>query len=158
MPLDILRKNIINLLEADEAHVSPKDALAKLPNDKQGVKPPGFVHSVWQLLEHIRIAQWDIIQFCINPKHKSPNYPQEYWPKTEAPLTSKSWDNSVKNFLHDLKKLKTIVKNQKIDLLKPLPHTPQLTLIEEIFLIANHNSYHLGQIVMLRKALGIWKS
>jgi hypothetical protein len=119
----------------------------------RGVKPEGAPHTPWQLLEHIRIAQWDILEFSKSGKHKSPKWPDEYWPKTAAPPTDKAWDKSVKQVMADLDAICDLVRDPKHDLTAQLPHGDGQTLLREVLLVADHNSYHLGQLVMVRRIL-----
>jgi len=119
----------------------------------RGVKPEGAPHTPWQLLEHIRIAQWDILEFSKSGKHKSPKWPDEYWPKTAAPPTDKAWDKSVKQVMADLDAICDLVRDPKHDLTAQLPHGDGQTLLREVLLVADDNSYHLGQLVMVRRIL-----
>ncbi|MBZ5508919.1 MAG: DinB family protein [Acidobacteriia bacterium] len=150
---DPLRQHLINLLTKAEAHVDLENSLTDFPRELRGVKPEGAPHTPWQLLEHIRIAQWDILEFSKSGKHKSPKWPDEYWPKTEAPPTDKSWDKSVKQVLADLDAMCELVRDPKHDLTAKLPHGDGQTLLREALLVADHNAYHLGQLVMVRRIL-----
>ena len=128
------------------------------PSRLRGVKPPGAPHTAWQLLEHMRMAQWDILEFSRNAKHKSPPWPEGYWPKTEAPPKAASWNNSLRSFRADLKAMAKLVADKKTDLFAKIPHGTGQTILREAMLIADHNSYHLGQMVLLRRLLGTWKA
>ena len=150
---DPLRQHLINLLTKAEAHVDLESSLTDFPRELRSVKPEGAPHTPWQLLEHIRIAQWDILEFSKSGKHKSPKWPDEYWPKTAAPPTDKAWDKSVKQVLADLDAICDLVRDSKNDLIAKLPHGDDQTLLREVLLVADHNSYHLGQLVMLRRIL-----
>lgn len=150
---DPLRQHLINLLTKAEAHVDLESSLTGFPRELRGLKPEGAPHTPWQLLEHIRIAQWDILEFSKSGKHKSPKWPDEYWPKTEAPPTDKSWDKSVKQVLADLDAMCELVRDPKHDLTAKLPHGDGQTLLREALLVADHNAYHLGQLVMVRRIL-----
>jgi hypothetical protein len=151
--IDPLRQHVINLLTKAEAHVDLESSLKDFPHKLRGAKPEGAPYTPWQLLEHIRIAQWDILEFSKNAKHKSPKWPEGYWPQTEAPPDSKAWDESVKQLLADLKAMCDLVGDPKHDLLAPFPHSDGQTLLREALLLADHNAYHLGQIVLLRRIL-----
>jgi hypothetical protein len=151
-----LRAHLIYLLEGGGAHISFDDALANMPEDVRGKTPPGLDHSVWDLLEHMRIAQWDILEFSKNGKHKSPKWPDEYWPKAGEKPAGAQWNESVRKFQADLKSMRDFVKNPKTDLFAKLPWGDGQTILREALLIADHNAYHLAQIVDARKVLGSW--
>jgi DinB superfamily len=151
--IDPLRQHVISLLTKAEAHVDLESSLKDFPRELRGRKPEGAPHTPWQLLEHIRIAQWDILEFSRATKHKSPKWPEEYWPKTEAPPSDKAWDASVKQTLADLKAMSDLVGDPKHDLFAPIPHGDGQTLLREALLVADHNAYHLGQLVMVRRSL-----
>lgn len=148
-----LREHIVNLLIKGEAHVDVSSELRDFPRKLRGSKPEGAPHTPWQLLEHMRIAQWDILQFSVDAKHVSPKWPEGYWPETEEPPSDKAWDKSVKDFLTDLDKVCKLVRDPKRDLFAKIPHGTGQTLLREALLVADHNAYHLGQMVMVRKIL-----
>jgi hypothetical protein len=128
-------------------------SIKKFPSKLQGQKPKGSPHTPWQLLEHIRIAQWDILEFSKRAKHKSPKWPDEYWPKEEAPPSGKAWNKSVKQIQADLEAMVKLIGDPKKDLFAAIPHGDGQTLLREALLIADHNAYHLGQLVMVRRIL-----
>ncbi len=148
-----LRRRLINLLTKAEAHVDAGSELKSFPRHLRGRKPEGAPHTPWQLLEHMRIAQWDILRFSVDPKHVSPKWPEGYWPETEAPPGGKAWTQSVRQFLDDLKEMCKVVRDPRRDLYAPIPHGEGQTLLREALLVADHNAYHLGQIVMARRIL-----
>jgi len=148
---------LIETLQSRGAHASFDSAVAGFPAKRVGEKPSGAPHTAWQLLEHMRIAQWDILEFSRNAKHKSPDFPSGYWPKEEAPTSATAWDKSVREFRTDLKAMQDLVANPKSDLYAPFPWGDGQTLLREALLLADHNSYHLGQLVTLRRMLGAWK-
>ena len=150
-----LRKWLVWLLEEGGAHASFEQATKGLAPRLQGVKPAGLPHSAWQLLEHLRLAQWDILEFSRNPKHVSPKWPEGYWPKSEKPPKSDSWAKSVKSFLADRRAMVGLIK--KADLFTPFAHGDGQNLLREALLLADHNAYHIGELVLLRRALGAWK-
>jgi hypothetical protein len=152
----ILREHLAKALDWNEGHVDWKTALADFPAKHRGTRPPGASHSAWELLEHARIAQWDILEFSRNPKHVSPDFPAGYWPKAPAPPDAAAWDKSVKDFHRDSQEMQKLVTDPRTDLATPLPHGSGQTILREALLIADHNSYHLGQIVLLRRLLGAW--
>jgi DinB superfamily len=151
--LDPVRQHISDLLIKAEAHISLREALKDFPIKLRGSKPEGGPHTPWQLLEHIRIAQRDILEFSRSAKHKSPKWPDEYWPKTEAPPSATAWDKSVKQVLADLEAMNKLIADPKGDLTARIPHGEGQTLLREALLVADHSSYHLGQLVMLRRIL-----
>jgi len=149
----ILRRQLLDAIRGHQAHIEFSAAVKDFPPELQGAKPPGAPHSAWQLLEHLRIAQSDILEFSRNPSHKSPKWPEGYWPDTEAPPDAKAWAESVAGFERDAKALGALVKDPKSDLFQALPHGEGQTLLREALLVASHNSYHLGQLVFLKKIL-----
>ncbi len=152
----VLREHLKRLLAGREAHADWKSALKGVPAKLRGAKPAGAPHSLWEILEHTRLAQWDILEFSRDAKHVSPDWPSGYWPKTPAPATSTDWDKSVKVFLQDLDEMVKLVMNPKIDLAAPIPHGSGQTILREALLVADHNSHHLGQFIFLRRLLNSW--
>lgn len=152
-PIDQLRPHLVNLLTQAEAHVDIESSLRNFPVKLRGRKPDGSPHSPWQLLEHMRIAQWDILKFTLDPKHKSPHWPEGYWPKTETPPDEKAWDGSVEQFIADLKAVCEFVRDPLCDLFAAIPHGDGQTYLREALLVADHNAYHLGQLVLTRRIL-----
>lgn len=151
-----LREHVVSLLKGGGAHVHFMDGIDGFPDAKRGAYVEGLPHTAWQLLEHVRIAQWDILQFSRDPKHVSPGFPEGYWPKTPVPADGGAWHNSIEAFLRDLQELIKLVKNPKVNLFAKIPHGEGQTVLREALLVADHNSYHLGQLVDLRRALGAW--
>jgi hypothetical protein len=151
-----LREHLVNLLKGGGAHVHFMDAIDGFPEAKRGAFMEGMRHTGWQLLEHVRIAQWDILEFSRNAKHVSPGFPEGYWPKTPVPPDDQAWDKTVKAFQHDLQEMIKLVKNPKTDLFAKIPHGDGQTILREALTLADHNAYHLGQLVDVRRALGAW--
>jgi hypothetical protein len=151
-----LREHLVSLLKGGGAHVHFEDALDGFPARKRGVFAKGLPHTGWQLLEHVRIAQWDILQFSRNPKHVSPPFPGGYWPKTPVPLSDAAWEKSVREFKRDLSEMIKLVKNPRTNLFAKLPWGDGQTVLREALVAADHNAYHLGEMVYLRRALGAW--
>ena len=151
-----LRQHLLYLLRDGGAHASFDHAVRGFPAKLRGVKPPGAEHTAWQILEHMRIAQWDILEFSRNPKHVSPKFPAGYWPKSAAPPNAAAWTRSVASFRADLKAVQKLVENPKTDLFAPIPHGDGQTILREVLLVADHNAYHLGELVLLRRLLGAW--
>jgi hypothetical protein len=151
-----LRDHLIKLLSSRQAHVDLDTAFADLPRELQGRKSEALSFTPWQLLEHMRIAQWDILEFSRDPKHVSPEFPAGYWPVTEAPLEAGSWDASVARFRSDLEAMSDLVSDPTTDLFATIPHGTGQTILREALLIADHNAYHLGQLVLVRRGLDCW--
>jgi hypothetical protein len=156
-----LRKHVLALLVSSEAHLSFDDAIAGFAPEQRGVRPPGAAHTAWQLLEHLRICQWDILEFSRNPRHVSPSWPDGYWPASEAPPSDAAWQKSIAAFHADLRAMQKLVADRKRDLFARVNHPEargQHTLLREALLLADHNAYHVGQLVLLGRLLGIRSS
>ena len=152
-----LREHVLYLLRGGGAHLDFEKAIAGLPPELRGAKLPGQPHTPWRLLEHLRIAQWDILRFCVDPKHVSPAFPEGYWPPGDAPPDPAAWDRSVEAFRADLRAVQGLVADPATDLYAPLPHGQGQTAMREALLVADHNAYHLGQLVIVRRLLGAWR-
>jgi hypothetical protein len=153
----VLRLQLQTSLGGHGAHLEWKMALGGLAPRLRGIRVPGAPYSAWELLEHARIAQWDILEFCRNPKHVSPDWPSGYWPKSPAPANDQTWNKSVKLFESDTKALKKLVGDPKTDLFEPIAHGTGQNILREALLVIDHNSYHLGEFVLLRRLLGSWR-
>ena len=151
-----LREQVVYLLKGGGAHVHFMDALDGFPAGKYGTFANGLPHTGWQLLEHARLAQWDILEFSRNPKHVSPPFPAGYWPKTPSPANDEAWNESVAAFQRDLEAMVRLVREQRTDLFAKIPHGQGQSILREALVLADHNAYHLGQLVYLRRALGAW--
>lgn len=151
-----LREHLLKLLSTGGAHLGLDEALEDLPAELRGRKAPGIAHTVWQLVEHLRIAQEDILEFSRRADYVSPAWPEGYWPESEAPPSDEAWDQSLDAIHRDLQAMKDLVADPRNDLYAKLPWGTGQTLLREAMLVADHNAYHLGQIVTLRQALGAW--
>ena len=151
-----LREHLLYLLRGGGAHLHFDAAVAGLPPTLRGARPPGIPHTPWRLLEHLRLAQWDILEFSRNPKHVSPEFPAGYWPEGDAPPEDTAWNHSVAACRADLKAMQDLVADPKTDLFARIPHGDGQTVLREALLLADHNAYHLGQLVVVRRALGAW--
>jgi DinB superfamily len=151
-----LRKHIVDLLSGRGAHVHFDRAIEGLPVDAYGECPNGAEHSPWEIVEHMRIAQWDILEFCRNADHVSPDWPAGYWPENSAPLNESAWSESVAAFRADLEAMMELVRDPGSDLFTPVPHGDGQTLLREALLVADHNAYHLGEFVVIRRLLRSW--
>ena len=155
---DPLRSHLVRLLDWDEAHVGFDKAIEGIPANQRGSHTAGFEHTPWQLVEHMRVAQKDLLDFCVNSKYTHAlKWPQDYWPRSPGPPRARAWNESVANLKADREKLKRLVQDAHVDLFRTVP-TGQgtQTYLRAILLVADHNAYHLGQLVALRQALGIW--
>ena len=152
-----LREHLINLLTGSHAHADFEAAIRNFPAELRGKRPDGADHSPWQLVEHLRIAQGDILEFSRDAKHVSPDWPGGYWPANPEPPDEKAWDKSVRAFRKDLKTFCALISDPATDLYAKIPHGDGQTILREALLIADHNAYHVGQIVLVRKMLGQWK-
>ena len=152
-----LRKQLIELLRGRGAHADFDEAIEGLPEALRGASAKDPPFTPWRLLEHLRLAQWDILEFSRNPKHKSPAWPEGYWPEADAPPNSGAWDASVAAFRRDLGEMEKLVRDPSSDLFTPFSWGQGQTLLREAMLVADHNSYHAGQLILLRRVLGAWK-
>jgi hypothetical protein len=152
----IIRKELLALLSGGNAHMEFNEAVDRFPMAQINRKAPNVPYSPWHLLEHMRIAQWDILEFIRNPEHESPAYPQGYRPHPDRHADAAQWRKTVNNFRKDLKALENLVKNTKADLFGPIPHAKGYTLFREILVVADHNAYHIGEFAMLRQFLDLW--
>ena len=150
-----LRTHLRRLLDWQDAHVSFDAAVKGITLDLRGVAPEGLPYTPWQLLEHLRLAQLDILEFCRNPGYVEPP-PQWYWPPTAGPPTAEAWDESVAGFKKDLAAVKEIAANDAIDLFEEIPHGNGQTYLRELLFVADHNAYHVGELVAVGRMLGIW--
>lgn len=151
-----LREHLVYLLTEGGAHVGFESAIAEFPPHLWGAKIDGVPHTPWHLLEHLRICQWDILEFSRNSGHVSPEFPQGYWPDSDSPPDDLAWDRSVHAFRHDLEEMVKLVTNPATDLFAPIPHGDGQTILRESLLIADHNAYHIGQLIILRRGLHAW--
>jgi len=156
-PQKPLREHLLYVLKGEGAHAPFNQAVKDFPAKLRGQKVGNFPHTAWMLLEHLRLAQLDILEFSRNQKHVSPPWPEGYWPKTEAPPNASAWDDSIKAFRKDLQEMEDLVSDAKTDLYAKIPWGEGQTVLREALLVADHNAYHIGQLVMLRRLLGAWE-
>jgi uncharacterized damage-inducible protein DinB len=152
---DALRSLLSKLLDWEDAHLSIDAAVEGIPPGSRGTRPEGAPHSAWQLLEHLRICQRDILEFCRNPAYVELKF-EDYWPPTVAPPTATAWEESVGHFRRDRDALKELASDSSVDLFASIPHGTGQTYLRELALVADHNAYHVGQLVLLRRLLGVW--
>jgi hypothetical protein len=152
-----LREHLVKLLTGSEAHADFEAAVKGMPAELRGKTPEGAEHSPWQLVEHLRLAQWDILDFSTNPDYKTLKWPEDYWPKSPAPPSDKAWSESINSFRADLKAMCDLVSDPSTDLYAKIPHGDGQTILREALLVADHNAYHVGQLILVRRLLGAWK-
>ncbi len=152
-----LRQHVVSLLTSGDAHPNFDTVVKEMPPAFRGKKPDGAEHSPWQVLEHLRIALWDILEFARDAKHQSPEFPQGYWPSTQSPPDENAWDRSVASFRSDLEALIKLVSDEKTDLFARIPHGTGQTVLRQALVAADHNAYHLGELVLLRRELKAWE-
>jgi DinB superfamily len=153
---DPLRQMLGRVLSWEDAHVSFDTAVSTLPRELQGRTPPGLPYSPWQLLEHLRITQHDILEFCINPEYEELAWPDDYWPKRAEPPSADAWTASVAAYNEDRDALVKLAANPKVDLFAKVPAGTTQTYLRELLLVADHTAYHVGELVVVRRALGAW--
>lgn len=153
---DLLRTHVLRLLDWEDAHVGFDAAVAGLHPSQRGVRPPGLPFSAWEILEHLRIAQADILDFCVNPAYEERKWPDDYWPASEAPPSDEAWDRSIAGFRRDREELRRLGADTAVDLFARIPHGTGQTYLRELLLVADHNAYHVGQLVAVRRLLGAW--
>jgi hypothetical protein len=153
---DPLRQQLVRLLESSEAHATTDAALADLAPALRGKRPAGLPHSPWELLEHIRITQNDILDFCGNPDYEELEWPADYWPMSATPPAPGSWDASIEQYHADRDALRALAENSTIDLFARIPHGDGQTYLRELLLVADHTAYHVGQLVLVRRLLDAW--
>jgi hypothetical protein len=152
-----VRRHVLSLLRGGHAHVRVDEALKNFPEPLRGRKVRGVPHTAWELLEHMRIAQWDILEFSRNPAHVSPEFPEGYWPASSIPPNRTAWAKAARAFMNDMEEMIRLVKDPATDLFAAIPHGQGQTVLREALLVADHNAYHIGQMVLLRRMLGAWQ-
>lgn len=152
----IVREHLLSLLKGDNAHMTFKDATANFPEKAMNTTFPNGTYTPWDLLEHIRITQWDILNFIQNPNYKEMSWPNDYWPPKDKKATKKDWEDTLKQFEKDSKELGKIVSDSKIDLYAKISHGSGQTVFREILLVADHNAYHIGEFAIIRQVMGTW--
>jgi uncharacterized damage-inducible protein DinB len=150
------RENLVELLSGGHGHVTLEDALSGLKPENRHARPAKNTHTIWEELEHMRLAQEDIVRYTLDPKWQSPEFPVGYWPTQTTSLTDARWVATVTGFNSDLEELIALVRDTRIDLTQRIPHGEWRTYLRQVLLTADHNAYHLGQVVQTRKLLGDW--
>lgn len=152
-----LRTLLQKFLDFADAHVGFDAAVAGIPLRLRGKRPAGAPHSPWELVEHMRLAQFDILDFCVNPKYKEHRWPDDYWPSSRGPNSDADWKKSIAQFRRDRRALQRLAADESLDLAATIPHGSGQTYLRELVLVADHNAYHVGQLILVRQLLGIWK-
>jgi hypothetical protein len=152
-----LREHLVYLLRGGGAHLSFDKAVAGIPAAIRGRKPRGLPFTPWRLLEHMRIAQWDILEFSRDADHVSPKWPEGYWPRKDGPASEAAWRKSVREFRRDLRAMEVLVADPATSLFERITWGDGQTVLREALLVADHNAYHLGQFVVVRRLLGTWR-
>jgi len=154
----VVREQLLSLLRGGNAHMNFDQAVADFPIQNINSKPPNVSYTPWYLLEHLRIAQWDILEFICDPKHVSPTWPEGYWPPENEEADQAKWEKTISNFQADMETLQDMVVDQQVDLYAPIPNAPDYTILREILLVADHNAYHIGEFAILRQVMDNWQS
>jgi len=152
-----LRQRLVVMLQGGKAHVTYDKAVARLPEELRGRRPRGLPYSPWQQVEHIRICQADILGYTRDPKHPALEWPDAYWPKDPAPTSRAAWDKSIAGYRADRQAFCDLVMDPRTDVLAPVPHDPEINVVHMVLLTAQHTSYHLGQLLVIRRLLDAWK-
>jgi hypothetical protein len=150
---EVLRRQLGAQLDGGQAYAPIEGAIRGFPVELAGRKPEGISHTPWEILEHMRIAQWDILRFTVDPDHVTPPWPDEHWPKSGVPGDSDEWHRCVETFLRELREVRDLAQDPKTDLFRRIPHGTGQTVLREILLVADHNAYHLGQLMLIRRAV-----
>jgi len=154
----VVREQLNHLLRGGNAHMTFDQTVADFPTEAINRQPPNIPYTPWHLIEHLRIAQWDILEFIRNPDHISPDWPVGYWPHPDQKAGWTQWENTIQLFQADLKALQDLVADPNTDLYAPIPHAPTYTIFREIVLVADHNAYHIGELAILRGVMGLWST
>lgn len=152
----VTREQLLALLRGRNAHMTFDDAVADFPMEHVNTRPPKVPYTPWHLLEHLRIAQWDILEFIRNPDHVSPEWPEGYWPPPDTETDAAGWHETIDAFRADLRAVQEIAKDPETNLFAPIPHAPDYTIFREILLVADHNAYHVGEFAILRQVMQTW--
>ena len=153
---DALRAQLAKILDWQDAHATFDTAVQGVPPEMRGRQPEGLPYSPWQLVEHLRITQWDILDFCRNAEYREPRWPDDYWPDRAEPPSADAWDESIRRYRADRDALKSLAADADVDLFARIPHGTGQTYLRELLLVADHAAYHVGQLVAVRRLLGIW--
>jgi len=151
-----LREHLLDLLTARQAHCTFEDAVAQMPSARRGERPEALPYSVWELVEHLRRAQHDILVYCRDPGYEMPDWPDDFWPDASAPPSDEAWAESLRQVEDDRAAVCDFVRDETLDLYDTVPSSDEHTYLREVMLVADHTAYHVGQIVTMRRQLGLW--
>jgi DinB superfamily len=154
---EAVREGVGQLLAWEDAHAGFDTAIAGIPADRRGAQPAGLPYSPWQLLEHLRRTQRDILDFCVNPDYRELSWPDDYWPPGAEPPSAAAWEDSIRQYRTDRSALQDLAANPGVNLLARIPHGNGQTYFRELVLAADHAAYHIGELVVVRRLLGIWE-
>lgn len=154
--IDALRAQLAAILDWQDAHATFDAAVDGIPPEMRGLQPEGLPYSPWQLVEHLRITQWDILDFCRNPDYQEIHWPDDYWPSDAEPPSADAWEESLRGYRTDREVLKAMAVDPNVDLFARIPHGSGQTYLRELLLVADHTAYHVGQLIAVRRLLGIW--
>jgi hypothetical protein len=157
-PNESLRSHLVRVLDWQDAHAGFDAVVDGIPPQRRGTAPAGLPYSAWQLVEHMRLAQRDILDFCRDRDYREPHWPDDYWPRAAAPESEEAWQRSLAAFRADREAMKRLAADPDVDLFAAIPHGTGQTYLREVLLVADHNAYHLGQLVMVRRLLGAWEA
>ena len=157
MSNDAVREHLGRALAWGDAHATFEDAVADIPADLRGRQPEKVPYSPWQLVEHLRITQRDILEFCVNADYQEMKWPDDYWPDSTSPPSPAAWDQSIRAFKEDRQALQKVAANTAVDLDARIPHGSGQTYLRELVLVIDHSAYHVGQLVLVRRLLGVWR-
>lgn len=152
----VLRDHLARLLSWEDAHAGYDTAVAGIASDLQGIRPEGLPHSAWEIVEHLRITQHDILDFCRDPAYRERDWPADYWPPAPAPPDPDAWEASLRAYREDRRALQQLATDPSVDLAARIPHGSGQTYLRELILVADHSAYHVGQLVLVRRLLGVW--
>lgn len=152
----VVRQQLLALLNGGNAHMTFEQAVADFPDEHFNTRPLNIPYTPWHILEHLRIAQWDILDFIRNPDYITPEWPKEYWPDSEATAHQEQWDKTINSFLENLQSLRDIVSDPETDLYGPIPHAPDYNIFREMLVVSDHNAYHIGEFAILRQVMSTW--
>jgi hypothetical protein len=154
----VAREQLLALLRGGNSHMGFDAAVADFPEESINRKPPNVPYTPWHLIEHMRITQWDILEFIRNPDHVSPDWPEGYWPARDKQADKARWEKSIRDFHADLKALQDLVADPNTDLFAPIPHATDYNILREILVVSDHTAYHTGEFAILRQVMGTWPS
>ena len=155
---DALRIHLVRVLTWQDAHASYEMAVRDLAPSLRGVRPAGLPYSPWEIVEHLRITQFDILDFCRNPAYAERDWPGDYWPAESAPPTAAAWDESIESYTRDRKALVSLAEDADLNLFGEIPHGSGQSYLRELLLVIDHNAYHVGELIVVRRLLGAWPS